>query len=269
MAEELPRIADAGEPAEVVNAKGQSPIVLVCEHASKYIPNSLGTLGLADRDLISHIAWDPGAEPVARMLSKILDATLVLQRYSRLVYDCNRPPHAASAIPAVSEVTAVPGNDNLSDADRQARIDEIYEPFHATVSDVLKGKQQLGVELVVVSIHSFTPTYKGSERPFELGVLHDQDSRLADAMLLVAAGSTQFECRRNEPYGPQDGVLHTLNLHCQSAGLMNVMLEIRNDVIANVASQELWSNRLGAMMGEALDRVLGKVTNNAAAGSYV
>lgn len=269
MAEELPKIADVGGPADVVNAQGQSPIVLVCEHASNYIPKSLATLGLAGSNLTSHIAWDPGAEPVARTLSRILDATLVLQRYSRLVYDCNRPPVAASAIPVVSESTPIPGNANLSDADRQARISEIYVPFHATISGVLERRQQLGIVPVVVSIHSFTPTYKGIERPFELGVLHDQDSRLADAMLSVAGGSTHYECRRNEPYGPQDGVLHTLNLHCQSAELMNVMLEIRNDVIADAEGQELWSSRLGAMIEEALVRVLGTMANNAAAGSYV
>lgn len=268
MAEELPKIADVGEPADVVNVNGQSPIVLVCEHASRYIPQSLASLGLTSCDLTSHIAWDPGAEPVARMLSKLLDATLVLQRYSRLIYDCNRPPNSASAIPAVSELTAIPGNENLSDAERQTRIDEIYEPFHGAISGVLEGKQQLGVAPVVVTIHSFTPTYKGIERPFELGVLHDRDSRLADAVLSVAASSTQYGCRRNEPYGPQDGVLHTLNLHCQSDGLLNVMLEIRNDVIADLEGQDLWSTRLGAMMAEALDRVSGKVANNAAAGSY-
>ena len=268
MAEELPKIADAGEPADVVNAEGQSPIVLVCEHASSYIPKSLGALGLAGRDLTSHIAWDPGAEAVSRTLSEILDATLVLQRYSRLIYDCNRPPDADSAIPAVSELTTIPGNENLSAADRQVRIDGIYEPFHATIAGVLKSKQRLGIQPAVVTIHSFTPTYKGIERPFELGVLHDQDSRLADAMLAAASSSTQFECRRNEPYGPQDGVLHTLNLHCQSDGLLNVMLEIRNDVIANAGGQELWSNRLNALMEEALDRMPERVANSAATGSY-
>lgn len=268
MAEELPIIADIGEPAEVVHADRQSPIVLVCEHASNYIPKTLGGLGLADHDLTSHIAWDPGAEPVARMLSQLLGATLVLQRYSRLVYDCNRPPHASSAIPTVSELTAIPGNENLSDADRQTRIDEIYEPFHAAISEVLKCKQQLGVRPVVVTIHSFTPTYKGAERPFELGVLHDRYSRLADEILFAAAGAADYECRRNEPYGPRDGVLHTINLHCQSDGLLNVMLEIRNDIIADAGGQELWSQRLGELIKKALGRVQEKMAGEIEAGSY-
>jgi predicted N-formylglutamate amidohydrolase len=90
-------------PAEVINPAGSSPYVLVCEHASNRIPANLGTLGLPDADLQRHIAWDIGAEATARILSRILDAPLIVQRYSRLVYDCNRPPEADSAYPEVSE----------------------------------------------------------------------------------------------------------------------------------------------------------------------
>src|SRR5947207_13314815 len=101
-------------PAIVVNGGGRSPYVLICEHASNRLPKSLGTLGLPEAELTRHIAWDIGAEKVSRLLSKLIDAPLVLQRYSRLAYDCNRPPESPAAMPEVSEATAIPGNSGLS-----------------------------------------------------------------------------------------------------------------------------------------------------------
>ena len=94
---------DEGEPVIVINGDGKSPVVLVCEHAGKVMPKALGSLGLPPADLVRHIAWDIGAEAVSRQLAQALDAPLILQRYSRLAYDCNRPPEADAAMPAVSE----------------------------------------------------------------------------------------------------------------------------------------------------------------------
>src|SRR3954452_236378 len=118
-------------PALLVNGSGASRHVLVCEHASNRLPKSLGTLGLPESDLQRHIAWDIGAEQVARRLSRLLDAPLVLQRYSRLAFDCNRPPDSADAMPEISETTHIPGNRNLSPDAKLMRIHEIYRPFHA------------------------------------------------------------------------------------------------------------------------------------------
>ncbi len=90
--------------------RGEEPVLLVCEHASQRLPERIGSLGLSPDALSSHIAWDPGALAVCRLLSAALDATLVYQRFSRLVYDCNRPPEAESAMPQTSEIFAIPGN---------------------------------------------------------------------------------------------------------------------------------------------------------------
>jgi predicted N-formylglutamate amidohydrolase len=265
MAEQTPSIADAGHAAIVVNEGGRSACVLVCEHASRYIPPALDGLGLTGDALTSHIAWDPGAEPVARRLSALLDAPLVLQRYSRLIYDCNRPPEASSAMPEISEVTQIQGNAGLSDADKQQRVRELYEPFHKVVADVLNSRSGGFDEPVFVTIHSFTPVYKGAHRPFELGVLHDQDSRLADALLGEIGSPTDFSARRNEPYGPADGVTHTLNLHCKARGVMNVMLEIRNDVIADEAGQALWADRLAGLISAAAASVRDRIAERVVA----
>ena len=235
-------------PALLVNGNGRSRYVLVCEHASNRLPKSLGSLGLPESDLQRHIAWDIGAEQVARLLSQLMDAPLVLQRYSRLAYDCNRPPDSADAMPEISESTHIPGNRHLSPDDRLMRTREIYRPFHSAIADLLDHRAAEGTQSVVVSIHSFTPVYKGKPRAVELGILHDRDSDLADELI---TSFPTVDARLNEPYGPEDGVLHTLNLHAAPRGLRHAMIEIRNDFLLDERGQVEWAERLSAALAHA------------------
>jgi predicted N-formylglutamate amidohydrolase len=237
-------------PVVLVNADGRCPCALVCEHASNRLPRALGTLGLDQSDLQRHIAWDIGAERVARRLAQLIDAPLVLQRYSRLAYDCNRPPDSPDAMPELSETTHIPGNRALSPADRLARIREIYRPFHAAVADLLDERSAAGRRSTVVTVHSFTPVYKGQPRSVELGLLHDRDFRLAERLLPRFA---DVDARFNEPYGPEDGVLHTLNLHAAPRGLAHVMVEIRNDLVADERGQQQWAERLCAALTQVVE----------------
>lgn len=239
------------DPAIVLNPRGGSHIVLVCEHAGCSIPRQLGSLGLSDSDLGRHFAWDIGAEGVARKLSAALDAPLVLQRYSRLVYDCNRPPESPDAMPVMGELTPIPGNERLSAEQRLERIESIYRPFHAAVSTVLDARAAEKKPTILATIHSFTPVFKGNRRNLHLGILHDRDSRFADRMLSVLGRTTEIVVKRNEPYGPKDGVCHTLNLHAGSRGLLNVMIEIRNDLIEADKGQTEWAERLAKTLQEA------------------
>lgn len=239
------------DPVIPVNLAGGSPFVLVCEHAGRRLPAALGSLGLNEAELASHIASDIGAEPVARELSMVLDAPLFLQRYSRLAYDCNRPPDSGAAIPVVSEVTRVPGNETLSPAAKLSRIEAFYRPFHAALEAFLDERAARGISSILVTIHSFTPVYKGVRRALDLGILHDRDSRFADSLLGQCGGMKDIIVRRNEPYGPQDGVCHTLNLHAGVRGLRNVMIEIRNDLIAQEDGQMHWARRLAEALGAA------------------
>jgi len=241
-----------GHPAIVENASGKSPVLLVCEHASRHIPAVLDDLGLPPRDLERHVAWDIGAEFVARELSRRLDAPLVLQRYSRLVYDCNRPPDSPGAIPETSETTRIPGNAGLSAAERQARIDRIYLPFHATIERILEQRAARGIDTILVTVHSFTPVYNGRHRSVQLGILHDVDRRLADRLLDVLSVERDILVRRNEPYGPADGVTHTLVLHSRSRNLLNVMIEIRNDLITDPTGQRQFGELLAGWITAAL-----------------
>jgi predicted N-formylglutamate amidohydrolase len=239
------------DPAIVLNPSGRSQIILVCEHAGRIIPRSLGSLGLSENDLGRHFAWDIGAEGVSRKLSAILDAPLILQRYSRLVYDCNRPPEAPDAMPVMGELTPIPGNEGLTARKKLERIESIYRPFHAAVSAVLDARAAAKRSAVLVTIHSFTPVFKGNRRNLHLGILHDNDARFADRILGVLGRTNDVVVKRNEPYGPKDGVCHTLNLHAGVRGLLNVMIEIRNDLIEAEKGQTEWAERLAKTLQEA------------------
>lgn len=218
--------SDYGEVATVVNPAGNHSVILACEHASAFIPERFDSLGLSDEAQLSHIAWDLSAFETAKQMAEKLDAPLVSSKISRLVYDCNRPPEAPDAMPETSEIYTIPGNQNLSNEQKNERIEACYRPFEQLLSDVLdKGDAQT----VLITIHSFTPVYKEEKRAVEIGVLHDDDHQFADALMQVAAG---YDIRLNQPYGQQDGVTHTLARHAVPRGLLNVMLEVRSDLIA-------------------------------------
>ncbi|MEQ9244331.1 N-formylglutamate amidohydrolase [Roseovarius indicus] len=240
--------AEDGSPAAVVNARGKGPICLVCEHASAVIPAALGSLGLAEEDRFSHAVWDIGAELLARDLSRKLDAPLVVATVSRLVYDLNRPPTALGAMPSKSGAIQVPGNLNLSDDDRALRASEVYEPFHAKVSEVLDG---FGTPPAFVTIHSFTPTWDGKNRETQLGLLHDADPRLAMAMMAISDDT--LVTRLNEPYSARDGVTHMLKRHAIARGLQNVMIELRNDLLTREDDVARISSLLAGMLTASLD----------------
>ena len=245
-------LIDGEEDAFIlVNGTGTSPYVLVCEHAGNRVPKQLGNLGLSAEDLQGHIAWDIGAEGVSRLLSRLLDAPLVLQRYSRLAYDCNRPPNAEGAMPEISETTPIPGNKSLSAADKMKRIEAIYWPFHEGLAHVLDQRACEGRPTSLVTIHSFTKVYKGKERAVELGILFDRDARIAGKLIKAFP---KVDVRLNEPYGPKDGVMHTLNLHAAPRGLKSVMIEIRNDFIANERGQNEWAQRLAMPLIHAITK---------------
>ena len=234
--------------ARLLNTGGKSSVVLVCEHASSFIPDALDNLGVAEAFRQSHVAWDPGALAVAQRMAQNLDAKLVVSDVSRLVYDCNRPPEAPDAMPVRSEIVDVPGNVDLSDAARAERVATCYEPFRALLAHTVAQTEQP----VIVTVHSFTPIYHGKPRAVEIGVLHDADARLADAMLECASSHTTAQVERNAPYGPEHGVTHTLREHALPGGHLNVMLEIRNDLIATPAQQAAMGDMIAKWVKAAL-----------------
>ena len=242
----------AAGSVEVINPSGAHDVLLVCEHASNAIPEDLDNLGLSGEILEGHIAWDPGALPVARFMSEELDAALVAQRVSRLVYDCNRAADEPDAIAERSEIHDIPGNIALSDAGRAARMRRFYEPFRHMLADCIEQRTAPDRRApAIVTIHSFTPVYNGVRRQLDIGILHDRDDRLANAMLELAARDGSVVTLRNEPYGPRDGVTHTLVEHALPRGLLNVMIEIRSDLIADEESQKAMACRMSAWLSAA------------------
>ncbi|MFQ5438590.1 MAG: N-formylglutamate amidohydrolase [Paracoccaceae bacterium] len=241
--------------AEIANATGRAPILLVCEHASNRFPEAFGTLGLSADARQSHIAWDPGALGVALRVAEHLDAPLVHATVSRLVYDCNRPPEAADAVPSRSENSDIPGNAGLSTDERDQRVRKVYTPFHAALGAAISRYDPQAI----ITIHSFTPRWFGALRSTEIGVLHDRDRRLADALLEQAGSFADHRVMRNDPYGPQDGVTHTLREHAVKRGLLNAMMEIRNDLIPDQGTQAAIGTMLAGWISQGFDKARGEM----------
>ncbi len=244
----------ADEPAAVGCRRphGTSPFFLVCDHAAARIPRALGDLGVSAAERARHIAWDIGALAVAEHLSEALDATLVWQNYSRLVIDCNRPPHSVESIIERSEATDVPGNHGLDAAARAARRAALFDPYHDTIAGLLD--MRAARETLFVAVHSFTPVYHGVSRPWALGVMYGADTRLARALLAVLARDADFCVGDNQPY-QVDELDHTLPAHPLARGLPNVLLELRQDLVTDAGGQRAWATRLAAFLGAAAERL--------------
>lgn len=230
-------------PVEVINVNGRSKFVLICEHAGTVIPQRLNALRLPQSEMLRHIAYDIGAEGVARQLADQLDAPLFLQRYSRLVVDCNRPFEAPDCIPEVSDGTIIPANLRLSESERRQRYTEIHEPFHREVSLFLDRRATAGKPVVLVAIHSFTPQLiEGPERPWQLGVLSNRDRSFAVRFLdAFQKRNPTRASAHNQPYIVDDIGDYAIPVHGERRGLPHVLLEIRNDLIGDLDGQRTWA----------------------------
>jgi predicted N-formylglutamate amidohydrolase len=246
------RLIAEDEPNPVIahNPGGFSPLVLICDHAGRAVPRRLGRLGLAEEAFGRHIAWDIGAGAVAERLGAMLDAVVLRQAYSRLVIDCNRPLDTQSLIAEESDGTPVPGNLGLDAADRAARIEEIYQPYHRAIDAAIDARQARGQQPIVVSIHSFTPTMDGFARPWSFGVLHAGDSPLS-ARVLERLRAEGLEVGDNQPYalGPLDC---SIPRHAQARSLDYLELEIRQDLIEADAGQAWAAEVVGRVLGDGV-----------------
>jgi predicted N-formylglutamate amidohydrolase len=233
---------DEPPPVELVNANGSSSAVLVCDHASNRVPKRLGTLGLAPRRLAGHIAWDPGAAEVARRLAARLDAPLVLNGYSRLVIDCNRPLGNTESVAEQSAGVPIPGNQGLSPQDRQIRINTLFQPYHDAIGRLLDDRSRR--PSLLLSIHSFTPVLNGQQRPWHIGVSYRRDRRFSALMIGALASGGDLIVGENEPYPIEDDMDYTIPLHGEGRGLPGVMIEIRQDGIQTAEGAAFWAARL-------------------------
>ena len=237
-------------PVREFNAAGRSPFFLTCDHYGRLIPRGLGDLGLPESELKRHIAWDIGIAGVAESLSQQLDAHLIVQRYSRLVIDCNRPPHVASSIPLISEATTVPGNEGISKEAAAVRRAEIFDPYHRRIDDIIDARREAGLPTVLVSLHSFTPVYAGIARPWHIGTLYHRDTHLPPLLLKALRAEGDLVVGDNEPYAVNDDTDYTIPVHAEARGLINTGIEIRQDLISDPAGEKSWADRLARIFAE-------------------
>jgi predicted N-formylglutamate amidohydrolase len=234
-------------PVEVIPAGSGRRILLICDHASNEVPPDLHGLGLAERYLQQHIALDIGAAEVTRGLATRLGAAAVLARYSRLVLDCNRHPEAPDLIPEVSDGVIIPGNAKLSPAEQALRIERFHTPFHAAIKAEVERLDQP----VILSIHSYTPVMKGVPRPWQAGILWNQDERLARRLIDALSSEAGMLIGDNEPYSGRS-LYYTLDTHAGARGLLHAGIEIRQDLISSPEGVAHWVKRLAAILEKIL-----------------
>ena len=248
----IPLLApDEPSPVQVLRPAGRSDFFLTADHAGRAIPRKLGRLGLTDADMERHIAWDIGIAAVTDRLSAALDATAVLQTYSRLVIDCNRDPSWPSAMPEISEHTTIPGNLNLTPADREARVAAVFTPYHDRIAALLDARKAAGRRTILVAMHSFTPVFKGESRAMEVGVLFDRDDRLARIMLDLLRAEGDLTVGENAPYAITANSDYSAPVHGDARGLVHVEIEIRQDEIVEPPGQMAWADRFARLLTAA------------------
>ncbi|GLQ76597.1 N-formylglutamate amidohydrolase [Mesorhizobium huakuii] len=245
---DLPRQKDWPDAVGVLNEHGRSDIVLLCEHASNHMPAEYRQLGLDAGHLQRHIAWDIGAAEVTRLLSARLDAPAFLSGYSRLLIDLNRPLDTPSSIPVLSEDTDIPGNVGIDAAERDRRAKIMFSPFHERVAAHLDRRVAAGRSTRIVTIHSFTPVFLGVARPWHAGVLHDHAADLAEAILSGLRTDAALNVAANVPYVISRDADYAVPVHGDDRGIPAVLVEIRQDLLANRSGIEEWANRLAAAL---------------------
>jgi predicted N-formylglutamate amidohydrolase/dipeptidyl aminopeptidase/acylaminoacyl peptidase len=247
--------ADDPPPFRAVEGEPSSPFLVTCDHAGRLLPRALGDLGLSPAELERHIAWDIGAAEVAERLARALGGFLILQTYSRLAIDCNRPLDSKSSIAPLSEATSIPGNQEVSALDAKRRADAIFHPYHQCIERELERRQRAGIATVYVAVHSFTPRFLDVDRAWHAGVLYGRDPRLARVLLDLLRSEPALVVGDNEPYFVSDLTDYGIVQHAERRGLLHVELEIRQDLVAHEAGQQAWAERLARVLRDAVARL--------------
>lgn len=238
-------------PYQILGADRPGRWLITCDHASNRVPEFIngGNLGISAADMQRHIAWDPGAAGVTVALAEALDSPCILTTFSRLVIDPNRGADDPTLVMKFYDGTIIPANRHADAAEVEARLEALYHPYHAAYERLARARR----DRVICAVHSFTPQLRGRpKRPWQIGVLHSHlDSRLSNALLDVLRHEPDLITGDNEPY---DGHLpgDAIDQHALRQGRHNTLIELRNDLIADEASQRDWGLRLAPLLGRAL-----------------
>ena len=246
---------DEPPPYRVENQTGKAVLFFTADHAGRRIPRVLGDLGVSEAEMERHIAWDIGIGGVTTRLARLLDATAVLQIYSRLVIDCNRRPEVPSAFPTISEATAVPGNLGLDAAARRSRQCEIFDPYHDEIERLLAARRDRTT--IYVAMHSFTPTYLQAARNMQVALLYHRRPEFSRHLAALLRAEGDLAVAENEPYSLGDDTDYGVPVHAEARGLDYTEIEIRQDLIADEAGQVAWAERLARLLPLAVERLAG------------
>ena len=239
-----PILGAADHPPFILRRAAGTAFLVVCDHASAAIPAALGALGLTPDILGTHIASDIGARWVAERVAARLDATLISAGYSRLVIDCNRYPWDPASIAGQSAGTHVTGNEELDHAARDARLAEIFLPYHRAIATALRDLMERGARPVLVSMHSCTPMLAGPPRPWPIGLSYTAPGGFSRRCIGALRRAGLNPVGDNEPYALEPGVDYTIPEHAQRAGLEYLQVEFRQDLIGTEAHAHQWADRL-------------------------
>jgi predicted N-formylglutamate amidohydrolase len=247
-----PATKDEFRAYETVPGARGSRLVLLCDHASNRVPPELGDLGLPPGAFERHIAYDIGMRGVTLRLAALTGAHAVLSTFSRLVIDPNRGEDDPTLVMRLSDGAIVPGNARLTGTEVAERMERFHRPYHAAVSACLDAIVDAGETPVLLSMHSFTPFWKTYARPWHVGLLWDRDDRLAKPLLEALRAGRDLVVGDNEPY---DGALvgDAMNRHGTGRGLPHVLIEIRQDLVADKAGQAAWAERLARLVPPLLE----------------
>lgn len=226
----------------------QSPVLVVCDHASNYVPEALDSLGLEAHHFEQHIAYDIGAAGVTCKIASLMEVNAVLSGFSRLVIDPNRYLSAHDSIPSISDGVVIPVNERMSMLDRLVRIEELFIPYHQAINQAVCAIRQYFAMPLVLSVHSYTPIFQGFERPWEIGVLWEGDDGVASILIDFLRSHTDYHVGENEPYHACNPVGYTVKTHAETKHYPHVLVEIRQDLIADEAGQK----ELAAVLAEGL-----------------
>lgn len=234
---------------EISGATRPGRWLITCDHASNHVPDAVagGDLGLPAADMQRHIAYDIGARGLTLALAELLDSPAILSRFSRLVIDPNRGPDDPTRVMKLYDGTIIPANGYATDDDIAWRIGALYDAYHDAYADLAAQRD----DTVICAIHSFTPQLRGrAPRPWEVGILYADDDRLARP-LITACEAQGWVTGDNEPYkGHLPG--DSIDRHALQAGRPNVLIELRQDLIADEAGQTLWAQRLAPILQDVL-----------------
>lgn len=235
-------------PFETIDGNPQHGLLLIADHASRSLPQNYGTLGLEPHVFERHIAYDIGVEMLTRALAQRLNAPAVLGGFSRLLIDPNRGEDDPTLIMQLSDGAVIPGNYPLNNEERENRLNHFYRPYHAAVDAACQSVVETsGKAPFVVSVHSYTPVWKTTPRPWQIALLWDNDDRAITPLLSMLREDGSLNVGDNEPY---DGALRndTLFRHCTAKGYANVLIEVRQDLIATSQGAQDWADRLAPML---------------------